>query len=452
MAVEPAVISTLLDDLYMLKSLDDKNPPSLSEGGSFLSSLICTTKFLHLLSGNLQPNGRGGTLLQMLQTYKLKMQMTHPMPVGQRAQKRKGKGRAFEVQDMNGRIAPQTSQILELFPELPRTYVTELLRYYNSSVEEATAALLEPSSLPPHLSAPAASTEEVDAIDTASGPTPPVNGNFNNVAQLTTPAMLPSRRNVFDGGDFDNLRISSSKLSMGKTKLEVQPQESTDRARSKAAIMAALAAFDSDDDERDDTYDVADVGGTVDSTLDTDERSKGRKPATANTDVHEQLLFDAWESTPGMFARDSKARISQPRRKLKEETGMTDEQIEGFAVMLGRDDANRSRLEKKYSSASAFGGAQHSLAGTRWQANSGTATEEDNSTDDGPSSSGRGGFKARERGYRGSRGSTAGHNHDPLTQAARRRKEQGRGRGGGNHNRREGRAKKIGRGMAGPPA
>ena len=450
-AVEPPRLSTLLDDLYMLKSLDDKKQLSLSERGSILSSLICTTKFLHLLSGNLQSNRRGRTLLQTLQTYKLNMQMIHHVPVGQRAQKRKGKGRASEIQDMNRRFTPQTSQVHELFPELPQMYVVELLHYYNNSVEEATAALLEPSSLPPHLSSPAASTEEVHATEMASETAPPVNANFKDSAHSNTPATLSSRRNVFDGDDFDNLRLSSSKLSIGKTKLEVQPQEATERTKNKAAIIAALAAFDSDDDERDDTYDVADVGGTIDSTLDTDERSKGPKPPTVNTEAHEQLLFRAWKTTPEVFARDSNTRISQPRRKLKAETGMTDEQIEGFAVMLGRDDANRSRQEKKYSSASRFGGTQHSLASTRWQANSGTATEEDESADEGPSSSSRGGFQARGRGSRGSRGSTTGQTHDPSTQAARRRKEQGRGRGGANHNRREGRAKKIGSGMAGPP-
>jgi activating signal cointegrator complex subunit 2 len=139
---------------------------------------------------------------------------------------------------------------------------------------------------------------------------------------------------------------------------------------------------------------------------------------------------------------------------------MTDEQIEGWAVMLGRDKASLSRLEKKYSSAFAFGGGQHKLAGTKWSAShSGTATEGEESEDDGPgqgsgTSRGRGGPLGRgNRGFgRGRGGSTSGPTHDPATQAARRRKEQGRGRGGASHNRREGRAKKMGRGMAGPPA
>jgi activating signal cointegrator complex subunit 2 len=139
---------------------------------------------------------------------------------------------------------------------------------------------------------------------------------------------------------------------------------------------------------------------------------------------------------------------------------MSDEQIEGWAVMLGRDKASLNRLEKKYSLAFAFGGQQHKLAGTKWSGSrSGTATEDDDSGDDGAvqggsGSRGRGGPLGRgARGFGRSRGgSTSGPSSDPTTQAARRRKEQGRVRGGANHNRREGRARKIGRGMAGPPA
>ena len=139
---------------------------------------------------------------------------------------------------------------------------------------------------------------------------------------------------------------------------------------------------------------------------------------------------------------------------------MTDEQIEGWAAMLGRDKATLSKLEKKYSLAFAPGGQQHKLAGTKWSASrSGAATEDDESEDDGAGQGsgairGRGGPLGRgARGFgRGRGGSTSGPTHDPATQAARRRKEQGRGRGGASHNRREGRAKKMGKGMAGTPA
>jgi activating signal cointegrator complex subunit 2 len=256
--------------------------------------------------------------------------------------------------------------------------------------------------------------------------------------------LLPARRNVFDDDEFDQLAIDTSRLHFGrrnpdKTADDILKDRST--APNKAAILSALAAFDSDDDERDDTYDVEDVGGTVDSA------TPGNNPEEADadtSDANEEALFRAFKMTPTVFDRDAATRRSKPRMALKEETGITDEAIEGWALMLSRD-PRRRRLEAKYSS---FSGAQRELAPTAWRGDAGGSGTEDS---DG---SGRGGREVnrgpmgrggRGRGGRGRGGNVAGPTGEKETEVARQRKEANKGLRA-NHNRRDQRARKMARG------
>jgi activating signal cointegrator complex subunit 2 len=131
---------------------------------------------------------------------------------------------------------------------------------------------------------------------------------------------------------------------------------------------------------------------------------------------------------------------------LKEETGMTDEAIEGWALMISRDPRRMRRLEAKYSN---FSGAQRELAPTSWRAESGASGTEDSDGGRG----GRGGFRGhggRGRNGRGRGGNVAGPSGDKDTEVARHRKEANKG-SRANHNRRDQRARKMARGggMAG---
>jgi activating signal cointegrator complex subunit 2 len=260
----------------------------------------------------------------------------------------------------------------------------------------------------------------------------------------STPPQLPIRRNVFDDDDFDQLALDTSKLHFGRR----NPDRTADdilqdrsNAPNKAAILSALAAFDSDDDERDDTYDIEDVGGTVDSA------APGMSREEANADVrdgHDEALFRAYRITPKLFDRDSATRRSKPRISLREETGMTDEAIEGWALMLSRDPRQMKRLEAKFSH---FSGAQKDLAPTSWRANPESGTEE---SDVDGNNRGRGGFRGRPgRGGAGrgrGRGNVAGPTGEKETEMARQRKEANKG-STANHNRKAGRAKKMARGF-----
>lgn len=266
-----------------------------------------------------------------------------------------------------------------------------------------------------------------------------------DLAPRSTPPLLPTRRNVFDDDEFDQLAVDTSRLHFGrrnpdKTADDVLKDRST--APNKAAILSALTAFDSDDDERDDTYDVEDVGGTVDSA------TPGNNPEEANagpSDTNEEALFRAFKMTPSVFDRDAATRRSKPRLALKEETGLVDEAIEGWALMLSRDPRRMRRLEAKFSS---FSGAQRELALTTWKAElRGSDTEE---SDDG-GRAGRGtnigprGRGGRRRGGAGRGGTVAGPTGEKETEIARQRKEANKG-SRANHNRRDQRARKMARG------
>lgn len=442
--------SLLLDNLYGLKVSAEAAAKVNPNRPTLLSDLVCSTTFLRHLEAFLGSFriSRGDSVVQFLRSYKNKMSYLHPIAIvpKQRRQKGKGKTKTDHVSgEMHVHKAAQVSQIHELFPDLPTLYVLRLLDHFADDVEAVTSALLEPESLPQDLRDPESHTDD-PGIESIAEP---------DLAPRSTPSLPAGRKNIFDDDKFDKLRISASQVHIGRRERhDYEPKDPSDKTKQKAAIMAALAAFDLDDDERDDTYDVADVGGAVDNTLDTDARSKSKPgPDHEEIDDNEQILFQAWRSNPEMFARDSTTRNSKPRQQIKRETGMTNEQIEGWASMLSRDEARRQKLENKYIGPTSFGGQQKALAKTKWSATgSGTTTEENTDADseDGP---GDGGASTRSRtlgvgrGYGRGRGKTSGSSNDAATQFARKRKEQGRGRGGANHNRREGHARKMGRGF-----
>jgi activating signal cointegrator complex subunit 2 len=434
--------SMLLDHLYHMKSESDRVIKSDTHHSTLCSSLVCTTSFLRHLTadGAVSSTKRGQGLVDSLSTLRQNTMQLHPQIALRRRTVGKGKGKSKTDtnEEMHMHNASQVSKVHELFPDLPNKYILQLLDNFNDDTESVIAGLLEPDSLPTHLQDHG--TRESDS--------PTFGGPSHDLAPHSTPPLPPQRKNVFDNDEFDNLRISSGHLHKGRKTLNVdQPKDGNANARSKAAILAALAAFDSDDDERDDTYDVADVGGTVDSTVDTD--SRPRPVSKVEQNPHEESLYRAWKSNQEIFARDSTTRVSKVRQDLKQETGMSDEQIEGWAIMLKKDSRLQNSLEKKYSTMRAFGGNQPALGATRWQGETPEDSEEGEAV-----GGGRRTGQAQIRGHRTwgrgrGGGSTAGASNDTATQAARKRKEQGRGRGGASHHRREGRAKKMGRGMAG---
>jgi len=246
-----------------------------------------------------------------------------------------------------------------------------------------------------------------------------------DLAPRSTPPLLPTRRNIFDDDEFDQLAIDASRLHFGRR----NPSRTADEIlqdRSSAPNKAAI--------------DVEDVGGTVDSA------TPGNNPEEANTyarDAHEETLFRALKMTPGVFDRDGATRRGKARIALKEQTEMTDEAIEGWALMLSRDPRRLKRLEAKFSS---FSAAQRELNPTASRGDPGGSATED--SDLGGSGRGSGGFRGRGgrgRSARGRDGNVAGPAGERGTEIARHKKEANKG-SRANHNRRDQRAKKMARG------
>lgn len=268
-----------------------------------------------------------------------------------------------------------------------------------------------------------------------------------DLAPQSTPPQLPTRRNIYDDDELDRLAVDTSKISFGK-----RPGKSADQllrdgttAPAKAAILSALATFDMDDDERDDTYDADDVGGTVDASANQEAEANG-----AN-DAHEETLFRAFQADPRVFDRDAATRRSAGRNKLRGETGMADEMIEAWALMLTRNAGQMRRLEAKY----AFSGQQTQLGRTAWRDSPAGSGAEDSDRDAGAGgAAGRGGRggggNGRGRGGGGTRGGRGGGNvagptGEKSTENARKNKEANKG-SRANHNRKAGHAKKMARG------
>lgn len=428
-------VSLLSDHLYTLKSQGDKSPPNQS----LLSDVVTNTPLLSKLRRAMSSKApdRLFKLLDTLETYRAPS-LARPKKRGHRTRSRtKGKQVAARS-DINVHQMSLVTQVQDLFPDLGSGFVLQLLDEYSDDVEQVTAHLLD-DSLPPHL-ASLDRSEQSQVYDNSS------QAEVNNLAPRSTPPpvsqpFIPERRNVFDDDELDRLDFDTSRLHIGKRSKSTASSEEPN----KAAILSALAAFDSDDDERDDTYDGEDVGGTIDSANPDGEPGPAAKITQEENDM---ALFNAYKSAPEIFGRAFDVRRGQARAALKSETGMSDEQIEGWAVMLQRDPKRLKRLEVQTSTS--FAGQQPELARTSYRESPAGTETEDSDTAQG----GRGGFvgrggrgRGRGRGRGGGRGgaSVAGPSNDPNTAQAQRRKEASKS-SRANHNRRDQRAKKMARG------
>lgn len=434
--------SLLFDHLYSLKADNIATP--------LLADLVTDTPFLSqfrkLLSGAAD-EARGMGLASSLEGLRKPRASRTRKPPREKLNKGKahavdGFGHGESYAGVHVHRMSLVSQVQDIFPDLGSAFIVKLLDEYQDNVELVTAALLE-DDLPPHLLSLNRS-EQLAANDTAKE----IDEVPDLVPKPTPPPSPPmQRRNIYDNDELDRLQVPSSRLHFGRkdTDAETFQQDTSSKAKSRAAIVSALAAFDADDDERDDTYDIADVGGTVDTRAgpEGDEDAKARDLQ----DHNEEALFRAYKLNASMFGRDSATRRSQQREALKSETGMTDEAIEGWAIMTQRDTGRMKRLEAKYAT---FGGEQQQIQRTSYRAGQETDSEAEGTSSGPEGPRGRGGApgsRGRGRGGRGRGrgGDVAGPANDQGTEVSRLRKEANKG-SRANHNRRDQRAKKMARG------
>ncbi|KAM7203134.1 putative cue domain containing protein [Naviculisporaceae sp. PSN 640] len=429
-------ISSLTDQLYSLKAAADAHKVGpLNVNDSLVAELVTSTPFIQQLERRIAlsdyTTSRTTSALKDLAAFKKAGGgITRPKRL---AKRKVDKGKALEEfddthlqQEMHIHRMSQISQIQDLFPDIGSGFASKLLDEYNDNNEQVIAHLLE-DSLPPHLR-DADRSEEL-APQAVSRP-------HHELAPRSTPppqSDLPARRNVFDDDDFDRLVVNTSNLQLGKrTDIDADTiLADRSKAPNKAAILSALAAFDSDDDERDDTYDADDVGGTVDV--------MNPEADTVIAEGTEAKLYEAYSATPKLFDRDNAVRRGIERVRLRHETGMTDEAIEGWALMLERNPGQKKRLQARYGD---WTGRQTEIASTAWRAGIDDG-DDDEEEGRGSSRGGRGGGRGRGRGRGGGSGGP------PGSELEKRRKEANKA-SRANHNRREGHAKKMARGGAFP--
>jgi activating signal cointegrator complex subunit 2 len=460
-------LSLLLDQLFSLKASAGVGTPTTKKEPTILSDLICSSDLLARLERYLivHPQKRGQDLLSSLRSYRDESKAFHHRYQKQRKKTDKGKGRVPDlpaVGDMHVHRMSLVTQVQDLFPDLGSGYIVRLLDHYGDNPETVVAHLLD-NSLPPEFQELDQSEQlPVSQTTTRHDPLPP----HSTPPEIPSPpAPAPARKNIFDTDiDLAELARSADRATQGKGKLrfgrgdpaptaDTLLSDRTQHAANKAAIMSALAAFDSDDDEHDDTYDVADVGGTVDGLTAPTDAEADTDLRTRRAEDLDMTLFNAYKANPALFTRDSATRRSQPRASLKRETGMTDEAIEGWGVMLARDSKRLAKLEDRFAMAAGGPGgalAQPELLPTAYRKPGPREDGESSDTDQPSSGGGRGGAqRGRGRGGRrgsgGGRGRGGGPSGEQNPAVARQRKEENKA-SRANHNRRQQRARKIARG------
>jgi activating signal cointegrator complex subunit 2 len=413
-------LSTLHDHLYTLR-MDHEQASSKF---SLLADIVTATPFLlkYRRMAMVATSGRFSDMLPHLEKVGSPPSSKRTVSKGKQPIRRPS-------YDVELRESAAISQIHELFPELGLGYIARLLNDYNFDTEEVTAHLLD-HSLPAHL-LDASRDENMQSYQDSKAD------------QGTSKALAESeRRNAFDHDKLDHLQVSVGNLHFGK-----KPEDDTlSKPFDKNATLAALAALNSDDDERDDTYDAEDVGGTVDvENPEHDQReSTEAMIAGATSEAAEAALFQTWRREPELFSRKPTTRNSRVRAELREKSGWSDEQIEGWAIMLQREPKRVKKLRDKNSD-------DYYLR----QGDQDGADESDGNSNDfdgdraGPAYVGRGQGRPpqgnRGRGGRAG-GNVAGPAHERSTQMARQRKDTNKA-SRGNHNRRTQRAKKMAGGM-----
>jgi activating signal cointegrator complex subunit 2 len=432
-AGESPNFSLLSDHLYTLKSQGEGKPPQQAVVADAVTNTPLLAK-LRRTTSEKTPE-RLIKLLDGLETFR-SPSIARPKKHSRRKSSSKGKGRQIgQDHEMHVHRMSYVTQVQDLFPDLGAGFVMKLLDEFNDDVEQVTAHLLD-DSLPSHLQS-LDRREQAPIFDSSA------QAGIDRLVPSSTPPLpepyILERRNVYDNDELDRLSMDASRLHFGKRKEISAPAGQTN----KSAIMSALAAFDADDDERDDTYDAQDVGGSIDNAHPDGEPGQTAKVTQEENDM---ALFTSYKSSPELFGRTFDVRRGQARAALKADTGMTDEAIEGWAIMLQRDPRRLNRLESQLG---AFDGRQGALARSSYRESPG-GTE----TEDSDAPGGRGGFggrgRGRGRGGRGGRGGGRGGNvsgpsGDASTVAAQKRKEANKS-SQANHNRKAQRGKKMARG------
>lgn len=225
------------------------------------------------------------------------------------------------------------SALQELFPDLTDNQATQLLRRYDNNVELITNELFENPTLIDSLE------PEIEPEETESEEQEVVKVQDEEDDESKKPLMLIKKR--------DNNKNLTKHVP--------------DEVRNKTLTRALKLLYQDDEDERDDTYDEAQVennritsgsqriGISNDGNKASSDKDIEEDPAksfASQTDKNEAYLWDLLKQDKSLFERNKRG--SSSRKKIRQQTNWSDEQIEGWARMLERSPQRARLLEDKY--------------------------------------------------------------------------------------------------------
>jgi hypothetical protein len=246
------------------------------------------------------------------------------------------------------------SQVHDLFPDFGDGFIEACLEANEDDVEVVIMQLLE-DSLPASVRGLDRKMERKPLPDAAA-----------TVSQLThlegeaeavyleaearenpnEESVLKSRRNIYDNDEFDifNRRsVDTSKVYAGKKDKgnadSLLDDKSFIQSEKKNVLQRVVDMYD---DDYDDTYDDINDAG-VPSTLENGDGDAALDVVRKKQEVvdpgieNESLLVHSFVDNPELFARNSTARKSTKRAELRKRTAMSDEQLEGWAIMFTRN-------------------------------------------------------------------------------------------------------------------
>ncbi|KAF9433650.1 hypothetical protein BGZ76_009170 [Entomortierella beljakovae] len=248
------------------------------------------------------------------------------------------------------------SQLQDIFSDFGDGFLEACLMAFKDDPEVVTMKLLE-NDLPSDLNAMdrSAARSLPFHVETTT-PTPAV-----TISSSENQDVLSNRRNIFDGDEFDVFSgnvADQSKVSRGKKgpkDVAVVLDDKSFVSQHKSAILQAAESMY--DDEYDDTYDSMGLNNTGadfrlvdDIDANADENSVkpavGRDQAVDPSIEHEEVLISMYTGQKEVFNRSAEARRSKKRQDLRNITKMSDEQLEGWAIMFDRNPRKASIVQK----------------------------------------------------------------------------------------------------------
>lgn len=238
------------------------------------------------------------------------------------------------------------SQIHDLFPAFGDGFIEACLEANDDDVETVIMQLLE-ENLPASVAGLDRSMERTplkSATEAVTHLEADAAAKDTHMQQpLENESVLSSRHNIYDNDEFDiftHRTVDTSKVYTGKKDKGNADSLLDDKTFIQSEKRNVLQrVVDMYDDDYDDTYDEINDAGAP-STLDGDSALDIVKKKQELLDPgiqNESILVHSLTENPELFARNGTARKSTKRAELRKRTDMSDEQLEGWAIMFNRN-------------------------------------------------------------------------------------------------------------------